>query len=225
MIGLDLRPVEQPLDVLEVGGIAAHDAVVAADPDVAERRDDVDHRLGQIVRVAIRIAGLRVEQVVDLGRQEAGQAKVEVQIAQLEQLVLEHFDVPARVERQLVVGEHVGLALGLVPAGAIDHRDMVRRDRLAGGRLDDVPLLVKLERGHEPTVPGDDLIGLAEKSARIGLVHPHSSIDALIWRTCSGECVRALFVWRQEGRREQVNLEDVRGGGLLIHVRLSGLEG
>ena len=111
------RPVHQRLEVDLAARVAAQQAMAAEPPEIAVARDRRAGCEGNcIVRpigtVGIRLARL-VDDEVDLGQAEAGQLDVEVEVDQRLQLDREDLLVPAGIERELVVGEHVGPPLGL----------------------------------------------------------------------------------------------------------------
>jgi hypothetical protein len=82
---------------------------------------------------------------------------------------------PPRVQRQLVVGDEIGLPLrrGQVPEDDAWNRRQAH-------------LLCR----HDAAVAGDDS---PSESIRIGFVKPNSTMIATICVTCAGEWVRAFF--------------------------------
>ncbi|CAM3827112.1 hypothetical protein CADE109221_11800 [Castellaniella denitrificans] len=105
----------EPGPGLRVGARAAHDAVAAQRPDVAWAA----HRNVGLRRCGIGVGGARgrsiqfSQQHLDLIVGETSQAQVVVHVRQIPQLGGEHRLVPARVQRQLVIGDHVGAFLGV----------------------------------------------------------------------------------------------------------------
>ena len=73
------------LDVAQHPGIAAQNAMLAADPQVAGFADRFGGRLGRIIRVPIEI-GADLQQFVELVLIEAGQFEWKLNIAELAQL-------------------------------------------------------------------------------------------------------------------------------------------
>lgn len=57
--------------------------------------------------------GCLIEHQIDLGEAEAGELDIEFQVDQPLQFDCEDVAIPARVKRELVVGEDIGAPLGL----------------------------------------------------------------------------------------------------------------
>ena len=107
----------QPVDFDVLLRIAAQQPVIAKDPEIAASRHCIarDSRhdvLRRIASIGIRLARL-VENEIDLGKAEAGQIGVELEVDQSLQLDREKLPIPARIERKLVVRQHVGTSPGL----------------------------------------------------------------------------------------------------------------
>ena len=175
---VDALAAEQPLVVLAPAGVAADQPVTAEQPEVAHvgdgrlahRRDEVLGRL-----CAVRVGVPRgIQGHVDLSQAEAGEFDLEVEIDQRLQLDGEQLLVPAGVERQLVVGEHIGPPLRLGEVGKPKRRHPFHADQLGGG--------------YAP-MTGDDF-------AVIGDQHRVDEAEALILSAicliCFLECRRAL---------------------------------
>ena len=123
-----------------VAAIAAADAVLAADPDIAGLRPWVGRHRGDELVVGI---GLTLQHDVDLAAREPGQRQVEIDIenGKLGELELEDVEVPPRAKRELVVGK---AQRALLRVGQVRQRD--RRHRAQPDQL----------CSEEPPVPGDD---------------------------------------------------------------------
>ena len=130
-----LLAVHQPTDDVGVERVAADQPVRPELPDIAR---PAARRPGLGQPVVLGIAGLLrrqpLDQAVDLRDREAGHADVEAEIVGEERLQLfgEQVLVPAGVQRQLVVGEHVGPLLGRghgldADAGHRRHAEELRR--------------------------------------------------------------------------------------------------
>ena len=66
------------------------------------------HRVfGRIARVRIGFARI-VQNDVDLGEAEPGEIDIEVEVDQFLKLLRQQVRIPARIERELVIREHVG---------------------------------------------------------------------------------------------------------------------
>ena len=104
----------------------------------ADRRDRI---LRRIAAIGIGLAGF-IEHEVDLGQAEPGHLDIELQVDQRLQLDREDLLVPPGIERELVVGEHVGAPLGIGEMRQGQGRHPLHPKQL--GRLD-------------PAVPGNDL--------------------------------------------------------------------
>ena len=105
---------------------------------------------------------------------EAGELDVELEIDQTLQLDREDLPVPAGVERELVVGKHVGAALGGAQVRQAQRRDLFQPRSLAAS-----------------TRPCPAMISPSSVIST-GLVNPNRSIELAICLTCFFEWVRAL---------------------------------
>ena len=115
-----------------------------------------------------------VEEEVDLGEREAGELDVELEIDEGLQLDREDIAVPAGVQRELVVGDHVGPALRRAQVGQPERRHALQAEQLGG---------------LDPAVTGDDLVLIADQD-RVGEAE---ALDAsAICLICFLEWVRAL---------------------------------
>ena len=148
---LGLLAVHQGCHDMAVERVAADQPVRPKLPDIA--RPAARWAVADGKQVVRGIAGLfrsqPFDQAVDLGDREAGHADVEVEIDRQQSLQLLGQDllVPAGIERQLVVGKHIGPLLlrrhVLEPdAGHLGHAEELRRldpavageDRVLGDR-------------------------------------------------------------------------------------------
>lgn len=136
---LRLAPGHQARHVFGARRVAAHDAMLAAQPHVAFSGDGLRLEFGHGVGVA-RLAGVGRAGILDGGELfqfllgKAQQRHVEALGRQPGEFGAEHVFVPTAGDLgQLVVGDHVGGALRLGPAGAVDDRHAPLGDRGAVG--------------------------------------------------------------------------------------------
>ncbi len=110
-----------PPEKLRVASVAAADAVLAQNPDVAEHRLGLDRNRRNDLFIGI-IGSL--ENDVDLAACKAGQRQVEVDIerADLVELEPEDLDVPSGIQRDLVVGKAERLLLRFAEPRQLDCR-------------------------------------------------------------------------------------------------------
>jgi hypothetical protein len=102
-------------------------------PDVTALGERLGRRLGH--RLGIGEPGLQRglgEQLLDLAVEEAGEVEVEAGLLQFAQLKGEQRVVPTGVQRQLVVGDHIGALLQLAPAARHAHRHFLEPQPLSG---------------------------------------------------------------------------------------------
>jgi hypothetical protein len=136
---------------VEVATIAATNAVLATNPDIAGICAGLD-RNGRN-RLVVRVA-LRRQQDVDLTGRKPCERKVEIdlEVGKLLELQLQKISVPACVERNLIIRKAQRAPLGLVEMRQRNGRRQVEADRL--GR-------------EQPAMPGDyDAVDIDEQ--RIG---------------------------------------------------------
>ena len=143
--------VEAAPNVGRVGAVAAEKAMLAEEPDIAGLSDGSLGWFGNVVGIG-KAGDADLHQARHLFIAEAGEGEIEAEILQRLELSLEEFEVPAGIERQLVVGDDVGLLLGLAQAGEFDHRHL-RQAELPGC--------------EQPAVSGDDAI-VAVDEDRVG---------------------------------------------------------
>ena len=106
-------------------------------PNVAGLGDRINRRFRDFVRVGVTF-GLFGQQLRELLIREPGQHQVEVEALQIAEFNGQQFEVPAGVQRQLVIGDDICLLLGLAPALG-DHGRDLGQAQLAGSRQTSVP--------------------------------------------------------------------------------------
>ena len=114
---------------VEVSPIAAADAVLSEDPNVAGFRARLDGNSWDVLVVGIILA---LHDHVDLTGREArdGEIKIDVHHSQVGQFQLEDLEVPTGVEGDLVVGQAQGTLLRIREAAKDDGRDLGHPDGL-----------------------------------------------------------------------------------------------
>jgi hypothetical protein len=148
----------QAIECIRFPRIPAQQAVTIEQPQVCNPGhrhrglgDGRDRVVSPVVGIGRRLSGF-IEQHIDLGQGEAGDLDVEFQIDQRLQLDCQHLAVPAGIEGQLVVGQHIGPALGRIEVGQAQRRNTLHAQQLCG---------------FHPAVAGDDLVIIADQD-RIG---------------------------------------------------------
>ena len=71
--------------------------------------DPVENRIGR-GRISF---GCSIKNAVDFGERKAGEIEIEVEINQFAEIERQKLEVPPGIQRELVVGQQIGLALGL----------------------------------------------------------------------------------------------------------------
>ncbi|NKA37083.1 hypothetical protein GO300_05143 [Ralstonia solanacearum] len=153
----------QGRDHRAVGGIAADQAVLAQEPDVA--RPGHRHRrcCGHVVRlirfriarpIVLSFAQLVSQQRVDLGVIETGQGQVVAGVSEFREFQRQQFLVPARIERDTVVGEDQRALLRRRQVGQLDHRHLVHAELARGGQT-------PMARDHTVLAIDQDRVGPA----------------------------------------------------------------
>ena len=94
--------------------------MLAQNPDITQHAHRIGGHLGNVIRIGQPL-GLLGQHCSKLVVAESDQAKIKAIIAQPLHLAGQHFHVPASIQRQLVVGNHVGALLGV--------RQAMQRDR------------------------------------------------------------------------------------------------
>ena len=100
----------------------------------------------------VRLVPDRAREVVDLARPKPVRSRSKPKAGKVGDLGREQGLVPAGVQGELVVGEHVGALLGLAQAGKLDHRHRVKPE---------------LPGREQPAMAGDDAV-LAVDQDRVG---------------------------------------------------------
>src|SRR6266700_3054087 len=101
-----------------VAGIAANQTMPAKTPHVTGPRDrsrripDCRNVVVSLGPAAGRALARLVENDVDLGQRKAGQLDLELEVDELLQFYGQQLTVPSRIQRKLIVSNHVGTALG-----------------------------------------------------------------------------------------------------------------
>ena len=153
--------IHHPRDAIRLRAVAAQQAMRTHEPQVARPRDRMARRGGQDVGVVVRLVRIarrrlrlieRRHQMLELALVEAGEREIEALAVQRMQLRCQQLLVPAGIERELVVGDHVGAALRL--GQMIEHHDRHGIEPETARRL-------------EATVPGDHR-AVARDQHRIG---------------------------------------------------------
>ena len=162
------RLVAEQCRIVRVAPRVAADQLVAPEqPQVAAACHRVeghcrDRIVGSRQGFRARLASV-VEDEVDLGKAEPGQRHVEFEVDQPLQLDCEDLAVPAGVQRQLIVGNHICPPLGL---GEVRQRHGWHRGQAEQpGR-------------HHPTVPRDDLARVADQH-RVSKPEPRDAVGDL----------------------------------------------
>src|SRR5947209_20244957 len=132
-------------------------------------------RLRRVVGIGPTLGPLG-EQLANFELSKAGEAEVKPRFAQLTDFEREHLEIPAGVERQLVVGEHIGAAL---------RRREVRQDDAR--QTSSSPSKCAASTRQWPAIMP------SSSSISTGLVKPNSRIEAAICATCWSLCVRAFL--------------------------------
>ena len=158
---------------VEVAAIAATNAMLATNPDIAEVAAGLD-RNGRN-RLVVRVA-LRVEQHIDLAGRKPRERKIEIdlEVGKLLKLQLQQVHIPACVERNLIVGKTQRASLCLVEMRQRDRRRRVEANRFAAS--------------SRPC----PAIRTPSTSMSSGLANPNCRMEAAISATCFFECVRAF---------------------------------
>ena len=115
-------PSEHPLDVGQHGRVAAQQPVLAQHPQIARLRDRLLRQRRRLVVLGQARPAVARQQPLQLALAEADQPEVEAELREIGQLEPQQRLVPAGVQRQLVVGQHVGALLRLAHVRELDHR-------------------------------------------------------------------------------------------------------
>jgi len=109
---MDRLAIEQPVHVLRLARVAAQQAVLAENPQVARPGDRLIGRLGNLVRVGKPLLHPRIEQLGQLVFGEANEPQVDVHSLQVGQLDRQQLVIPGGHIGGLVVGDSIRLGLG-----------------------------------------------------------------------------------------------------------------
>jgi len=156
-----LDAVHRLLDHKRIGAVAAHQPMLAKQPNIARLAHRDRRRLGRIVRVRQPSILVKRQRRYFISV-KTDQIEVEGKPLQLSNLDLEQVIIPARLQRELIVREHIGALL--------------RSDQSAAtmtGTSTKPSFLAASSRGWPAMRPPDS-------STRTGNVQPHSRIDAAI---------------------------------------------
>jgi hypothetical protein len=105
------RAVEQPIDILSRRAVAAKQAMLTQDPQVAALRDRLVGRLGHIVGIGEPLLHAGIEQLGQFVGVETEQRPVDAGVLQLGQFERQQLEVPLGQLAGLVVGDAVGADL------------------------------------------------------------------------------------------------------------------
>ena len=133
-------PVQSSLDGLGIRAVAADETVGAETPHVARLADRIIRTGRRLVGIGEALAPVR-QQRSELEVGEPDQVEVEAEVLEAGDLDAEQIVVPASVEGELVVGDHIGALLRLRPAARHHHGNAPDPERL---------------RREHAAVPGDD---------------------------------------------------------------------
>ena len=173
---------QQPIEARQIAGIAAEQPVAPELPDVARPGHG---RSGSVtcerdLVLGLTLAGRAKPRAASSSTRSTSASEKPVSSTSksrsIERLQLDGEDlaVPAGVQRQLVVGDHVGPALRGVEVGQAQRRHLLQPQQLGG---------------LDPAVAGDDLVLVADQH-RVG--EAEASMLSAICRICFLEWVRAF---------------------------------
>ena len=174
------------LQEVDVAAVAASEPMFSKYPDVTDLgpRLDGDSRDDFVVGI---VGGLQYD--IDLSRRKAGQREIEVDIdrADLVQLKLEDLEVPAGIERDLVVGQPQRLLLGIAEPFEGNRRHLDKTELLGCSQTampgDQRVRLINEHWVRKPELADgldqlfDLALGMGPRIARIGLEHSGGPIN------------------------------------------------
>ena len=134
---------QHPLDIGQHRRVAAQQPVLTQHPQIARLRDRLLRQRRRLVVLGQARPAVARQQPLQLARAEADQPEVEAELREIRQLEPQQRLVPAGVQRQLVVGQHVGALLRLAHVRELDHRH---------------PLQTQLPCRQHPAMTGDDAV-------------------------------------------------------------------
>ena len=135
-------PIQHPLDIGQHRGIAAEQPVITQHPQIARLGDRLLRQRRCLIVIGQALLPAR-QQPFQLARAEADQAEVEAEVREIRQLEPQQRLIPAGVQRQLVVGQHVSPLLRLAHMRELDHRHLLQPE---------------LSRRQHPAMAGDDAV-------------------------------------------------------------------
>ena len=121
-----LAAVHQHVHRIDAGAVSTHHAVLAHYPHVACLGHGLLGRLRSCVWIGQAGLGAQLvcaDQIVQILGLKPQQRQVELHVAQLVELDGQHVGVPARIQREAVVRDHVGAALRVGQARQGDRGD------------------------------------------------------------------------------------------------------
>ena len=124
-----LDAVERLVDAIGIGAVAADEAVPPKQPHIPGHRDRVCGRFWRLVGIGKPAIWRQAGEFVFA---EPGQRQVEAHLAEIGQLDPQQRVVPPGVQRELIVGQNVGLLLRLRPAPRY-HDGRIGQAELPGG--------------------------------------------------------------------------------------------
>jgi hypothetical protein len=124
-------PTDDPLQKSSIAAVATSNPVISENPDITRLRSWC-RRNGRDDLV-VRIGGRR-ENHIDLAGREAGQSGIDINIERREfaQFQLQDFQIPAGIERDLIVSDPERSLLGLREPGQDDGWDLSKPHRARG---------------------------------------------------------------------------------------------
>ncbi|MBK6403258.1 MAG: hypothetical protein IPF74_15770, partial [Rhodocyclaceae bacterium] len=114
------------MHLIGAGAIPAHDPMPPQHPHITQARHRQSRRWRDGVRVGKASISCRRKHGVKLVPPEAGQADVVTHAIKLDHFELEHFLIPPGIQRQAVVGDHIGAALRVGHVTEANTRDITQ---------------------------------------------------------------------------------------------------
>jgi hypothetical protein len=100
------------VDHKRIGAVAANQPMLAKQPNVSRLAYRDGWRLRRLVRVGQASIPVERQRCYFVGA-KAYQLEVEIECLEIAKLYLEQIIIPVGIQRQLVVGQHIGALLGL----------------------------------------------------------------------------------------------------------------
>jgi hypothetical protein len=160
----------QPIEYIVVSGVAAGQAMAVEPPNISwpgdsggritgrERDLVLGFRFGWTVRCSL---SRLIEYEVNFGRRKTGELDVEVEGHEALQFDCQQLLVPARVQCELVVGQHIGSPLRLIEVSEAHRRHTFHADQLCG-------LDPPMARDDLAVLPDQHRVGKAEPADAVG---------------------------------------------------------